>query len=142
MNDIQFQRFLLLKSKVNNNTRIQCLVKENIANFTKVRSDLMNEEFPSIWIDYKQDQGKKSTLIAGFYRVWTQEGDKTPIQTEQLSPQEDVMNTRARTNGLLLKESKVSNLSQRTFLNDAIHIWNQAPIAIRECASLYCAKKL
>ena len=64
-----------------------------------------------------------------------------PIQTEQLSPQEDVMNTRARTNGLLLKESKVSNLSQRTFLNDAIHIWNQAPIAIRECASLYCAKK-
>ena len=58
-----------------------------------------------------------------------------------LSPQKDVMNTRARSNGLLLKESKVSNLSQSTFLNDAIHIWNQAPIAIKECTSLYCAKK-
>ena len=71
-----YKTILPLKSISNNLTRILCLVKENLVNAITVRADLMNEEFPSIWIEYKQER-KKSTLLAGFYRVWTQEGDKT-----------------------------------------------------------------
>ena len=101
----------------------------------KINNKLMLVKFKMLSVNQMMAQIKliemwKTTHVANY-----------PIQTEQLSPQEDVINTRARSNGLLLKESKVSNLSQRTFLNDAIHIWNQAPIAIKECASLYCAKK-
>ena len=64
-----------------------------------------------------------------------------PIHTEILSPKEDGLSTRARSNGLLIKEGKATNLSQRTFLNDAIHIWNQSPNEIKECVSLFSVKK-
>ena len=47
--------------------RIISLVKENLLPNLKVRSDLMSKEFPSIWLEFKADQNKKSTLIAGFY---------------------------------------------------------------------------
>ena len=64
-----------------------------------------------------------------------------PIHTELLSPNEDGLQTRASSSGLHIKEGKVTNLSERTFLNDAIHIWNQSPNEIKECVSLYSAKK-
>ena len=64
-----------------------------------------------------------------------------PIKIEQLSFQEDSMNTRARSSGFLLKESKNTCFSQKTFVNDAIHIWNLAPNVLKECTSLYSAKK-
>ena len=63
-----------------------------------------------------------------------------PIETDTLECHSDAMNTRARYSGLL-KESKISNKSQRTFTNDAIHIWNQAPCKIRDSKSLFSAKK-
>ena len=63
-----------------------------------------------------------------------------PIETDTLECHSDAMNTRARYSGLL-KESKISNKSQRTFTNDAIHIWNQAPCEIRDSKSLFSAKK-
>ena len=65
-----------------------------------------------------------------------------PIHTDRLSPQDEGLSTRARTNGFHIKEGKVTNLNQRTFINDAIHIWNQAPNDIKESVSLYSAKKL
>ena len=52
----------------------------------------------------------------------------------------DVMNTRARSAGLL-KEEKVTHLSQIIFTNDATHIWNLAPKDIKNLVSLYSAKK-
>ena len=56
--------------------RIIGLVKENLVPYIKIRTDLMSKEFPSIWIEYKADQNKKSLLMAGFYRVWTKDGEK------------------------------------------------------------------
>ena len=61
-----------------------------------------------------------------------------PIHTELLSPNEDGLQTRASSSSLHIKEGKVTNLSERTFLNDAIHIWNQSPNEIKECVSLHC----
>ena len=40
-----------------------------------------------------------------------------------------------------LEEKRLSNTSSRSFLNDANHIWNQAPIAIKSCSTIYSAKK-
>ena len=37
----------------------------------------MSDDFPSIWLEYQPDLNKKPTLIAGFYRVWTDEVEKT-----------------------------------------------------------------
>ena len=34
-----------------------------------------------------------------------------------------------------------SELCKKTFLNDAAHVWNVAPEAIKESKSLYTAKK-
>ena len=56
--------------------RIIGLVKENLVPYIKIRTDLMSKEFPSIWIEYRADQNKKSLLMAGFYRVWTKDGEK------------------------------------------------------------------
>ena len=50
------------------------------------------------------------------------------------------MFTRAMTSGVL-KEAKISNSSEKTFLNAAIHIWNCAPASIKDCNSIISAKK-
>ena len=63
-----------------------------------------------------------------------------PIKTEQVNRSDDVVNTRAVTNGQL-KEILLTNSSQKTFLNDTLHIWNKCPINIKQCESLYSAKK-
>ena len=62
-----------------------------------------------------------------------------PVKTEQLSRSGEVANTRSVSLGQL-KEVLQTNSSQKTFLNDAIHIWNKTPIAIKQCETLYCAK--
>ena len=59
-----------------------------------------------------------------------------PVETQLLERQIDVMNTRARSAGLL-KEEKVTHLSQIIFTNDATHIWNLAPKDIKNLVSLY-----
>ena len=63
-----------------------------------------------------------------------------PIKTELLECQPDGINTSARSSGLL-KEMKMSYRSQKTFTNDATHIWNLVPSSIKHCKSLYSAKK-
>ena len=64
--------------KMNKNlVRIICLVKEVLMPKIKVRLDLMSVEFPSIWLEYQTEPGKKPIIISGFYRVWTKDGDKS-----------------------------------------------------------------
>ena len=67
--------------------------------------------------------------------------DNYQIKTSPLHRNEDVRNTRAVSAGQL-KEAKISNSCEKTFLNDAIHIWNIAPLALEQCKALYGAKKL
>ena len=54
-------------------------------NKVKIRSDLMSENFPSIWVEVSE-RFNKSTIIAGFYREWSHNGVKStiPFQTEQM----------------------------------------------------------
>ena len=53
-----------------------------------------------------------------------------PIKTCMLQRSETSMNTRAVGSGALV-EVRQSAMSQRTFLNDATHIWNLAPLEIK-----------
>ena len=63
-----------------------------------------------------------------------------PTKTELIVDYTEGTNTRSRNSGLL-KEEKVTVKSQRTYTNNAIHIWNQAPNSIKDCVSIYSAKK-
>ena len=54
-----------------------------------------------------------------------------PIKTSILQRGSEAMTTRAMTSGVL-KEAKISNSSEKTFLNDATHIWNMAPETIKK----------
>ena len=63
-----------------------------------------------------------------------------PIRTDMIQRNNDTRCTRAASN-VVLVETHTSNLSQKTFLNDAIHIWNLAPVELKACASLFSAKK-
>ena len=59
-----------------------------------------------------------------------------PIKTELIQRPADVAVSLGQ-----LKERNLSNASQRTFLNDAMHIWNKTSITIKQSVSLYTAKK-
>ena len=63
-----------------------------------------------------------------------------PIKISLVSRAEEVAHTRAVSKGHL-KEDLHTNLSQKTFLNDATHIWNKLPEGIKQCKSISCAKK-
>ena len=52
--------------------RILAFVKDSILSQIKLRTDLMSNEFPSIWLEFINPI-KKNTLIAGFYRQWSSE---------------------------------------------------------------------
>ena len=58
-----YKSFLPLKNPNINVVRIVCLVKENLLPFIKVRSDLMSEDFPSIWLEYQPDLKKAYSLF-------------------------------------------------------------------------------
>ena len=45
------------------------------------------------------------------------------------------------TNKLTIIESLQTCQSSTSFLNDAARIWNKAPEALKECTSIYSAKK-
>ena len=72
-----YKTILPIKSPEDNLVRIVCLVKESLFSSIKTRLDLMSKDFPSIWLEYQPDLNKKPTLIAGFYRVWTHEGENS-----------------------------------------------------------------
>ena len=60
-----------------------CLINEN-SDKIKLRPDLMNPKFPSIWCEEVREF-EKNVLICGFYREWTHEGQKTcAIQLEAI----------------------------------------------------------
>ena len=63
------------KAKPNDKTRMVCLIKEEklIKSNIKIRKDLMDKNFPSIWLEIKQNH-RKNLLICGFYREWSKDG--------------------------------------------------------------------
>ena len=60
-------------AKENNLVRVLCLVKSEVLEYVSVLEQLMCEQFPSIWLEFKDHLGAK-TIIGGFYREWTREG--------------------------------------------------------------------
>ena len=56
--------------------RIVCLVKDEWFSKIEIREDLMSWDFPSIWVEICKEN-KKPVFVAGIYREWTQNGDKT-----------------------------------------------------------------
>ena len=62
--------------------------------------------------------------------------EKYKIKTNFVTRNNEVALTRACSAGYL-DEKRLSNTSSRSFLNDAIHIWNQAPMAIKSCSTIY-----
>ena len=65
--------------------------------------------------------------------------DNYPIKINLVSRSEEVAQTRAYTKGQL-QEVLATNTSQRSFINDATHIWNKAPTKIKQCKTLASAK--
>ena len=63
-----------------------------------------------------------------------------PIKTLVIQRGSEAVSTRAMTAGVL-EEVKITNSSEKTFLNDAIHIWNRSSVAIKDCVSISSAKK-
>ena len=63
-----------------------------------------------------------------------------PIKTNSVSRGSEVALTRACFAGYL-EEKKLTNASSRTFLIDAIRIWNKSPLTIKNCTTIYSAKK-
>ena len=62
-----------------------------------------------------------------------------PLIIEFQSTLEGNRATRASARGDLVIECK-SDLSKAAFINDAAKIWNNSPMHIKECKSLYSAK--
>ena len=60
------------------------------------------------------------------------------IETKSFNPEQAI--TRSTTSNLL-KENGFSQVSMKTFKNDAIRVWNRTPLHIKECVSIYAAKK-
>ena len=62
-----------------------------------------------------------------------------PIKTNKVTRPDKVVHTRAVTQGHLM-EDLLTTANQKTFINDAIHIWNKAPVHIKQGNSLSNAK--
>ena len=62
------------------------------------------------------------------------------IQSMKLVKPTGARSSRAMSNGNL-KETGVSTLAKSTFINDSTRLWNRAPNVIKNCTSLYSAKK-
>ena len=74
-----------LKEEKNQKTRIVALIVEENKNI-KIRQDLMDEKFPSIWLE-EERVNESNLLMCGFYREWTQDGErkmKTQIDSIKL----------------------------------------------------------
>ena len=63
-----------------------------------------------------------------------------PIKVESYSQAAGAAVTRSAAS-IIIKENSSSELSKRTFINNAAHIWNKAPISITKCITLYAAEK-
>ena len=58
------------------------LIKESRISSVKIRRDLMDQNFPSIWVEYEA-KNKKLTLISG-NRAWWLRGLIDNVQTQSL----------------------------------------------------------
>ena len=63
-----------------------------------------------------------------------------PLKIEKKHYNPDLAVTRAATNGALV-EMGFSQISSKTFKNDAVRVWNRCPNNIKESVSFYTAKK-
>ena len=70
-----FKTVFPLKDVTNQKTRIVALISEKIENI-KVRTDLMDASFPSIWCEEVREN-ESNLLMCGFYREWSHEGERT-----------------------------------------------------------------
>ena len=77
--DYQIEGFftvLPLSRDPNKYTRMIGLVKNDLKDTAKILTAIMNEEFPSIWLEITEPNGSKLCL-GGFYREWSQDGKKS-----------------------------------------------------------------
>ena len=66
--------------------------------------------------------------------------EKNPIKVKKSTNSKDSAKTRSGGNERLVEIGK-SGLCSRTFINDAIKLWNNAPSDLKDCKTLYSAKK-
>ena len=63
-----------------------------------------------------------------------------PVVTNVVARVEDVAQTRAVSSGQLM-EVLLANISEKSFVHDATHIWNKVPLSIKHCLTYSSAKK-
>ena len=66
--------------------------------------------------------------------------DDYPLSIKRQEANSDNMKTRADLLNRPIEIGK-TNITQKTCVSDSIHLWNKAPQKIKECKSLYQAKK-
>ena len=74
--DYQIEDYVTILPKMkesNSHLRIICLVKNEVFSQINEVEMLMSPEFPSIWLEYRNQKGTKY-LISGFYRGWSNDG--------------------------------------------------------------------
>ena len=71
-----FKTIIQNKEKTNDPTRVVCLIDEKMAEYVIIRTDLASKDFPSLWIEMENENGK-NVLCCGFYREWAPNGDKS-----------------------------------------------------------------
>ena len=63
-----------------------------------------------------------------------------PLKIEKKHYNPNTAVTRAANNSLL-NEKGFSQISSKTFKNDAVRVWNKCPSNIKDCKMIYSAKK-
>ena len=64
-----------------------------------------------------------------------------PMKLKRIQATEERATTRAITNGDLV-ESGITILAKNTFMNDSIKAWNNAPLTIKACQTVWAAKRM
>ena len=73
--------------------------------------------------------------------AWKASQDRAyPLKIEKVKKAEDCATTRAATNGNVIVTGK-TELVQSTYLSDTSNAWNKTPTMIKECKTLWSAKK-
>ena len=79
-----YTTYVQLCGETDQSVRIMALTKDNCGVNFSIRTELMAETFPSIWLEI-HDKHKSKTLLGGFYRQWTNDGIRSvPNQVEEM----------------------------------------------------------
>ena len=62
-----------IRNNPDQKVRMLCLIKDSSSHMIKIRTDLMSDQFVSIWLEVKTSN-MQSNLVSGFYREWTHLG--------------------------------------------------------------------